>query len=76
MKKPMLFLQVGQGQFEARLRIVMPNGECQTSFGKKGKFNNTCWARKSKSSREVLKRMKQYDKLCKFPKAIFCGYLD
>ncbi len=75
MKKPMLFFQPGQGQFEARMRIIMPNGLCETSFGKTGRFNNTCWARKSKSSKEVLKRMKMYDKLCQFPKAVFCGYL-
>lgn len=74
--RPMLFFQAGVGEFEARIRIIMPNGHCETSFGKEGRCYNTCWARKSKSIKEVLTRMKQYDKLCKFPKAIFCGYLD
>ena len=73
--RPILFYQMGSREFEPRIRIVMPNGKCETSFGSEGRCYNTCWARRSKSSKEVLRRMKQYDRLCQFPKAIFCGYL-
>lgn len=73
--KPMLFFQAGAKEFESRIRIIMPNGKCETSYGTEGRTYSTCWARNSKSTKEVLKRMKQYDKLCQFPKALFLGYL-
>lgn len=76
MYRPMLFFQLGAKEFESRIRIIMPDGKCETSYGSKGRTYNTCWARNSKSLKETLKRQIQYDKLCQFPSAIFIGYLD